>query len=141
MTIVGDGDYRYEVDYSWPKMPDWWEFGKATDVAVDSKDRVWVYSRGLHPVTAWTADGDFIGSWGEGFFRQPHGMYIDKEDNLWLTEWQRHIVTKHSPSGEILLELGVRDYAEVTVTPHGEHGLPFNSPTGVALYHFKSPSA
>lgn len=133
MTIVGDGDFRYEVVTDWPQMPEWWSFGLASDVAVDSKDRVWVFSRGKHPVTAWSKDGAFIGSWGETFFREPHGMFIDKEDNIWLTEKQRHIVTKHSPDGEILLELGQRDYAQVTVGQHGDFGLPFNSPSGVAI--------
>lgn len=133
MTTVGDGDFRYEVVTDWPNMPEWWSFGLASDVAVDSKDRVWVFSRGEHPVTCWSKDGDFIGSWGEGFFREPHGMFIDEEDNIWLTEKQRHIVTKHAPDGEILLELGTRDYAQVTVGQHGHFGLPFNSPSGVAL--------
>ncbi len=133
MTTVGDGDFRYEVVTDWPQMPEWWSFGLASDVAVDSKDRVWVYSRGNHPVTCWTKDGALVGSWREGFFREPHGIFIDKEDNIWLTEKQRHIVTKHSQDGEILLELGKRDYAQVTAGQHGDFGLPFNSPSGVAI--------
>jgi hypothetical protein len=134
MTIVGEGDFRYEVDTSWPKgMPENWTFDLTSDIAVDSKDRVWVFSRGLHPVTYWSTDGKLLGSWGEGFFREPHGIFIDKQDNIWLTEKQRHIVTKHDQAGNILLELGTRDYAQVTVGQHGHFGLPFNSPSGVAI--------
>ena len=133
-VIVGSGEFRYEMEPDWPKMmPHGWRFGLASDVDTDSQDRVWVYSRGNHPITVWSLSGDLLGSWGEGFFKEPHGMFIDKSDNIWLTEKQRHIVTKHNSVGEILLELGQRDYAQVTVTPHGEHGLPFNSPSGVAI--------
>ena len=87
MTIVGDGEYRYEVLPEWPpKMPESWKFGMASDVAVDSKDRVWVFAREQHPVTWWTTDGELVGSWGYGltlgiapefFFREPHGIFID----------------------------------------------------------------
>ena len=67
MTIVGDGDYRYEVLPEWPKkMPESWKFGMASDVAVDSKDRVWVFAREQHPVSWWTTDGELVGSWGYG---------------------------------------------------------------------------
>ncbi len=134
MVTVGSGNYRYELETEWPKlMPLGWHFGLASDVDVDSKDRIWVYSRGNHPVTVWSNKGYLIGSWGENFFREPHGMFIDSEDHIWLTEKQRHIVTKHSQDGEILMELGQRDYAQVTVTHDGRHGLPFNSPSGVAV--------
>ena len=94
MTIVGDGDYRYELLPEWPKkMPESWKFGMASDVAVDSKDRVWVFAREQHPVTWWTTDGELVGSWGYGltlgiapdfFFREPHGIFIDSDDNIWL---------------------------------------------------------
>ena len=42
-------------------------------------------------------------------------------------------MTKHNQSGEILMELGNRDWAGVTVTWDGRHGEPFNSPTGIAI--------
>ena len=103
----------------------------ASDVAVDSKDRVWVFAREQHPVSWWTTDGELVGSWGYGltlgiapdfFFREPHGIFIDSDDNIWLSEKQRHIVTKHNQSGEILMELGNRDWAAVTNTWDGRHG-------------------
>ncbi|MEX0762213.1 MAG: peptidyl-alpha-hydroxyglycine alpha-amidating lyase family protein [Dehalococcoidia bacterium] len=139
MAIVGEGDFRYEVDTSWPKkIPEYWTLGLCSDVAVDSQDRVWVYSRGKHPVTIWTADGEFIGSWGNqgnspGEFKVPHGIFIDSDDNVWLTDTQTHLVTKHRPDGEVLMELGTRDYANITVTTNGMQGTPFNMPTGVAI--------
>lgn len=137
MKTVGSGEHRYEVVPEWPNMPEAWEFGLVSDVAVDSRDNIWVYSRGEQPVTWWTPDGNLAGSWGWGmsdaFFKEPHGMFIDCDDNVWLTEKQRHTVTKHDRYGNLLLELGIRDWASVTVTHDGRHGDPFNSPTGVAI--------
>ena len=144
MTIVGDGDFRYEVVPEWPKkMPESWKFGMASDVAVDSKDRVWVFAPRAAPCLVvdhrrrvkWEV-GDTASHWGiapEFFFREPHGIFIDSDDNIWLSEKQRHIVTKHNQSGDILMELGNRDWAAVTNTWDGRHGEPFNSPTGIAI--------
>ena len=63
MTIVGEGKFRYEVDQDWLRnKPAFWELGQCADVGVDSKDRIWLFSRSKHPVTCWTPDGEFIGS-------------------------------------------------------------------------------
>jgi DNA-binding beta-propeller fold protein YncE len=132
-TIVGTGDHKYELDDSWPKMPDFWEFTLCSDVAVDSQDRVWVFSRGKHPVTAWTRDGDFIGSWGEGEYKDPHGIFIDPQDNIWLTDSQLHVVEKRTDKGALLLELGQRGHANPTTSQKGDNGKPFNMPSGVAI--------
>lgn len=138
MTTVGEGKYTYEVDRNWLRhKPAFWELGQCADVGVDSQDRVWLFSRSKHPVTCWTADGKFIGSWGDhgnepGEFRVPHGVYIDAEDNIWLADHQTHQVTKHNENGDVLMELGVHGYANITVTTTNEQGAPFNMPTGLA---------
>jgi DNA-binding beta-propeller fold protein YncE len=140
MTTVGDGDFKYEVDRDWllRNTPRYWDLGQCADVAVDSTDTVWVFSRSEHPVTAWTTDGEFVGSWGdrgplEGEWRVPHGMFIDSEDNIWLADHQTHTVTKHALNGEVLLQLGTFGYANITVTTNGGQGAPFNMPTGIAI--------
>jgi DNA-binding beta-propeller fold protein YncE len=132
-SLVGTGDFRYEMDDSWPRMPESWEFTLCSDVAVDSKDRVWVFSRGKHPVSIWSADGTFIGSWGEGDYRDPHGIFIDPKDNIWLTDTQWHVVEKRTQEGKLLLELGTRGRAMPTTSQKGDNGNPFNMPSGVAL--------
>lgn len=139
MTIVGDGDFKYEVDRDWllRNVPKYWDLGQCADVAVDSDDIVWVFSRSKHPVSAWTTEGEFVGSWGDlgpldGEFRVPHGIYIDREDKIWLADHQTHIVTKHEKDGSELLRLGTFGYANITVTTNGAQGAPFNMPTGIA---------
>ena len=46
----GSGDFVYEVEENWWTLPEGWSFGWIPAVAVDSKDRVHVYSRSEHPM-------------------------------------------------------------------------------------------
>ena len=48
---VGSGEYQYEVIADWARLPAGWSFGWIPSVAVDSRDRVHVYSRSEHPMT------------------------------------------------------------------------------------------
>ena len=131
---VGYGDFRYELDDSWPTLPEGWSLGSVPDLAVDSRDRVFVFCRHKHPVVAFEADtGKFVTSWGENEFTEPHGIFIDADDYVWVTDRQEHVVTKHTQHGEKLLELGRRGWAMMTVTPYGTSlDPPFNMPAGVA---------
>lgn len=140
MTIVGDGKFKYEVDRNWllRGVPKYWDLAAIPDVAIDSEGLVWVFSRSEHPVSCWSPDGEFVGSWGDlgqqpGEFRVPHGIFIDNEDSIWLADHQTHQVTKHSRDGSVLLELGTFGYANITVTTNGSQGAPFNMPTGVGI--------
>jgi DNA-binding beta-propeller fold protein YncE len=131
--VLGKGDYKYEHVADWPKIPAFFEFdgpekaGGVVDAACDSQDRVYVLSRGNHPVMVFEPDGSFVGSWGEGHFRWAHGIFIDSDDNVWIIDSQTHTVEKFTPEGKMLVRLGIRDWA----TPLLRRG-PFNMPTGLA---------
>ena len=128
-TVVGSGDYKYEAIPSWPKMPRYWTFGTASDVAVNSSDEVYVFSRGAHPLTVWDEDGSLITSWGEGVFSPvAHGVCVTPNDNVWLIDAQYHIATEHAPDGTLLRTLGRK------LAPSAAYlGVPFNMPTGLAI--------
>ncbi len=128
-SFVGTGDYKYEIVDPWPKMLRYWRFGGPSDAAVNSGDEIYVFSRGVHPVTIWDTDGNLISSWGEGEFdlRGPHGIHISPDDHVWLTDMYEHVVTEHTPGGEKLQELGRR----MLPSPAWD-ARPFNMPTGVA---------
>ena len=35
--IVGEGDFRYELDENWPKkIPDYWVLGQCADIDIDN---------------------------------------------------------------------------------------------------------
>jgi hypothetical protein len=52
-------------------------------------------------------EGNFVRSWGEGVFRNPHGLHIGPDDALYCTDDGDHTVRKFTPEGKLLLELGI----------------------------------
>ncbi len=108
MTVVlGSGEHRYRVVENWAKLPDGWEFKDAAAVACDSQDKVYVFNRGEHPMMVFDRDGNFLRSWGEGLYPRAHGLHIDANDILYLTDDGGHVVRKCTTDGKVLLELGV----------------------------------
>ena len=67
-VVLGSGEHRYRVVENWAKLPDGWEFPEVGAVGVDSKDHVYVFNRGEHPMIVFDRDGNFLRSWGEGLF-------------------------------------------------------------------------
>ena len=106
-VILGSGEHRYRVVENWAQLPEGWEFKDAAAVACDSKDRVYVFNRGEHPMMVFDREGNFLKSWGEGSYPRAHGLHIDANDILYLTDDAGHVVRKCTTEGKVLLELGV----------------------------------
>jgi len=105
--IVGNGDYRYRVNADWAKLPDGWSFKEVGGVGVDSRDNVYVFNRGDHPMMVFDRDGNFLRSWGEGQYPRAHGVHVTPDDTMFLTDDGGHFVRKVTLDGKVLLELGV----------------------------------
>ena len=58
-TILGSGEHRYRVVENWAKLPDGWSLTDVASVAVDSKDRIYVFNRGAHPMVVLDRAGQF----------------------------------------------------------------------------------
>lgn len=110
------------------RLPDGWSFKEVAAVAVDSKDRVFVFSRGAHPVTVFDRDGKFLTSWGEGVFSRPHGLHIGPDDILWCTDDGDHSVRKCTLDGRVLMTIGLPGTPAAYMS-----GRPFNRCTHTAL--------
>jgi DNA-binding beta-propeller fold protein YncE len=105
---------RYEVIPGWEQLPEGYAHPDVTDVATDSKDRVYLLCRtdipGLasHPILVYDRSGRFLHSLGEGIVSiHPHGMAII-DDIIWVTDYD-HTVRKISLDGKVLLTLGTKD--------------------------------
>src|SRR6266478_4116918 len=105
-TIVGQGDYKYEIKENWAKLPDGWSFKEVAAVGVDRQDNVYCFTRGEHPVIVFDRDGNFLRSWGEGQYIRAHGVHMGPDDSIYLTDDGGHFVRKCSLDGTVLLELG-----------------------------------
>lgn len=126
LMIFGQGTHQYKVHENWWSLPEGWEFGWVPAVAVDSQDRVYVYSRSEHPMVVFDRDGNFLTSWGDDILKDAHGIYIDENDHIYCTERETHVVQKFTTDGELLMTLGTMDEP-------GAEGEPFNLPTDFAL--------
>jgi DNA-binding beta-propeller fold protein YncE len=122
-------DYRPVA--GWPQLPPDVKLGPVSAVATDAKDRVYVAHRGPMPVLVFDRDGTFLRSWGDDHLKTPHGLRVDPEGNVWLTDVGHHLVLKFDPDGKLLLSLGTKGRAgnkpdqfdrptDVAVTPAGE---------------------
>ena len=127
-TILGSGEHRYRVVENWAKLPDGWKLTDVASVAVDSKDRIYVFNRGAHPMVVLDREGNFLKSWGEGLFSRAHGLHIDADDNLYCTDDGDHTVRKCSTDGKVLLTIGIPNKPAPFMS-----GEPFHRCTHTAL--------
>jgi len=110
----------YRTIENWAKLPDGRSWGSTSAVDIDRDGRsVWVAERcGANScagkaddsVLHFDASGKLIKSFGSGMFLFPHGIAIDKDDNVWITDGQSangkgFTVVKFSPDGKVLMTL------------------------------------
>ncbi len=131
--------FGYTANDRWAKLPTGWSWPEVAAIATDSRDRVFVFNRGEHPVIVFEPDGTFVRSWGEGVFVRPHGLTIGPDDSVYCTDDLGHAVRKFTPVGELLMTLGKpgqpSDTGSTSIDFRTIHraGPPFNYPTNVAL--------
>jgi DNA-binding beta-propeller fold protein YncE len=127
----------YRMIENWAKLPDGRTWGSTSAVDIDRDGRsVWVGERcGANScagksddsILHFDATGKLIKSFGSGMFLFPHGIAVDKDGNVWITDGQTangkgFTVVKFSPDGKVLMTL---DYAfnqpnDVAIAPNGD---------------------
>lgn len=139
------GDSRgYHVVRGWPRLPEGYVLGEVSGVAVDSHNHVFVFHRTAHstravqllkddgPIPGATVlcfegdSGALVGLWGGNMFREPHGLSVDKDDNIWLTDRVLNQVYKFTHDGKLLLTVGEKGVS-------GLDGRHFFGPSAVAV--------
>ena len=104
---LGTGAWSFEVNENWAKIPDEIVLGDCAAVGVDSKDNVYAFNRGEHPVAVFDKDGNLLRTWGEGLFSRPHGVHVAPDDTIWLTDDGDHTVRHCTLDGRsVLHQLG-----------------------------------
>ena len=90
----------FEVDPTWPRVPDKWRLGDASSVAVDARDNVFVLHRprtlkaeeasmAAPPILVFDWAGNFVRAWGGAaagyeWPQREHGIHIDYKGNVWV---------------------------------------------------------
>ena len=130
----------YETVENYFKMPEGRTWGSTSAVGIDRDGRsIWVGERcgantcldsKLDSILKFDASGKLVKSFGAGTMIFPHGLHVDKDGNVWLTDGQDnrprrargappdaplppapatiigHQVFKYSPDGKLLMTLG-----------------------------------
>ncbi len=130
----------YRTVEGWAKLPDALTWGSTSAVDIDKDGTsIWVAERcGVNsclgstrnPVMKFDAAGRMVTSFGAGLMIFPHGIHVDRDGNVWVTDGQDnaprrargdtssaplpapatkigHQVFKFSPEGKLLMTLGV----------------------------------
>jgi DNA-binding beta-propeller fold protein YncE len=137
---VNDLPNPYRTVEGWAKLPDGRTWGSTSAVAIDKDgESVWVAERcaanlcvgsDLDPILKFDRTGKLVKSFGRGLIAWPHGMTVDHEGNIWVTDARDnlaalraaagegnpidstklygHQILKFSPEGELLMTLGSR---------------------------------
>jgi DNA-binding beta-propeller fold protein YncE len=127
-VVIGTGLFTYEVAEGWGKLPDGWTYREVAAVGVDKQDRVYVFTRGEHPVIVFDREGNFLRSWGDGLFKRAHGVTMAPDETIFLTDDGDHTVRKCALDGKVLMTLGIPGKP----APY-QSGEPFNRCTHVAF--------
>jgi streptogramin lyase len=146
---------NYERDETWLKFPKGRVLGatSALDIDKDGKS-IWLAERcagaggcmavKTNPIMKFDANGNLVRSFGAGLLVYPHGMWVDRDGNVWVADTQSNIqrndgtpnpaaagvkpagnrVLKFSPTGKLLLQLG-------TTGEYGADNSRFNQPSDV----------
>jgi len=116
----------YRLDKSSPQLPPEMKLGAGAGVATDSKGNVFIFHRAEPPILVFSPKGEFIRSFGANLFKAAHGMRIDGEDNIWVTDYANHTVTRFDAAGKVTLTLGEKGKP-------GDDAAHFNRPTDIAF--------
>ena len=137
----------YITVLNWAKFPDGRRWGSTAGIDVAPDGSIWAYDRcganscvdsDLDPILHLDTSGRLLGSFGAGLFNVPHGLHVDADGNVWVTNHgvdppngKGQQVFKFSPRGEVLMTLGRAGVAgvghytfnqpsDVLVAPNGE---------------------
>jgi sugar lactone lactonase YvrE len=119
----------YQPGVKWGQLQDDRNWGSTSGVMVAPDGNIWSYDRcggnscaasNLDPILEFDPSGKPLKSLGAGLFVYPHGLFVDSDGNVWVTDavggiatsddagkqGKGHQVFKFSPNGKILMTLG-----------------------------------
>lgn len=135
---------KFEVDPSWPKIPNGWVLGQVSGAATDERDHVWVLHRprvvrpGLKTgpaVMEFDAAGNYIQGWGgpaKGYDwpETEHGIYVDYKGFVWICgSGDDDQMLKFTKAGKFVMQVGQRGRKKTNQDPRS-----FWKPTEMAVY-------
>src|SRR5271165_1968755 len=131
----------YRTVENWAKLPDGRTWGQVISADIDRDGKsVWVVERcggiscansNLAPILKFDSSGNLVKSFGAGMIVRPHGLFIDKKNNVWVTDGDAENgkgdqVFEFDQNGKVMLTLGKAGVA-------GDGPDTFNKPSDVLI--------
>jgi DNA-binding beta-propeller fold protein YncE len=132
LTSASAQQAPYRPVEGWGALPEGKTYGQAAGMTMDAEGRVFVFHRNQPPVVEIdSATGKVLKMWGENEFAWPHGIRVDRDGFLWITDGMARRglgqqVFKYTRDGRLLMTLGRKGVS-------GEGPDTFNGPTDVAV--------
>jgi hypothetical protein len=122
----------YETIRNWGTLPDGRTWGSTAGIDIDPDGKsIWAYDRcganscagsNVDPILKFDPSGKVVKSFGAGMMIFPHGIYVDRSGNVWVTDERAatpdelakfpnakskgNQVFKFSPDGKLLMTIG-----------------------------------
>ncbi len=121
----------YRLVENWGRLPDGLTWGQVPGMAIDAEGRIYAFHRNQPTIVELDAGGRVLKTWGENTFVWPHGIRVDRNGFLWITDGRGRDgrgqqVFKYTRDGTLVMTLG-------TAGVSGEGPDTFNGPTDVAV--------
>jgi sugar lactone lactonase YvrE len=121
----------YRAVENWAQLPTGMQWGQVINVAPDARGDIWIFHRTDPAILEFDASGKLLKSFGAGMFVQAHGLTIDHDGNIWVTDAQGkdgkgQQAFKFNPDGKVLMTLGKAGVA-------GKGPDTFNGPSAVIV--------
>lgn len=133
----------YQLNNSWPQLPAGTALGNPAGLGIDTSQNIVVLHRAdktwplvgsfsnelIKENTVLIIDnksGNLLQSWGSNLFVMPHGLTVDHENNIWITDIGLQQIFKFTHDGKLLMKIG-----EAGVANNDKSH--FNKPTDIAV--------
>jgi DNA-binding beta-propeller fold protein YncE len=90
-----------------------WKVGTGVEAGKPKPAQMGTCCKAAPPILEFDPQGKLVQGWGQGSFtdfsdwpRDPHGLFVDHQDNVWVGSHSRHRVMKFTRNGKLLLQIG-----------------------------------
>jgi DNA-binding beta-propeller fold protein YncE len=115
------------------KLPTGWTMGEVAAIKKRDNGNFLVFHRGQHQLLEFNANYEFIREIGQGLFKAPHGLRVDRLGNIWTTDSITQLVLRFSSNGEVTMVLGKNGKAGKGWFDKGQNVVFFDKPLDVAF--------
>lgn len=113
LPLLVSAQSQYRLVPNWGALSSSETWGQVPGVAIDAKGKIFAFRRAEPPIVELDSTGKVLKMWGEQMFVWPHGIRVDRDGFIWVTDGQARDgkgqqVFKLSPDGKVVLTLGTK---------------------------------